>query len=400
MTRLIEDVTKRSSMQSSQESILVMSQSALGSQTHPVSTGSSDESEGVSKKGRNYNIPSPDSSPKEIVGHHGHKPAGTSIKWPALYRHLRAKGMTKRKAAMISNGKWRRKHGMGPASVPGTKGLVGKTDPPCIGCGDKVAKAIPDGAMTGVPATLPSHKKDCNCKGCKIKRRLNKKGREPLSKATTSDTPPKPDGPYKAGAKNPADAFKQVSAHQGLTAKGKDKERSDAQIKAWDKRGRKQKELADKKKAKPDARAIQFLQDLNDEMMTAKREKRDPNLTAKGTAKELADKLINRGHKVDVDADGNYTVHIQGQRYNIKSKSDDRERERTKATAEREKVKAAADAERASAKAKSDAERAKSSADSASNKAKSDKYAGELVSAMKRKRDTALAEGQRTLRGK
>lgn len=68
--------------------------------------------------------PSPLSSPKEIVGSHGHKPAGPSIRWPAMYRHLRAKGYTKRKAAMISNGKWRRKHGLPPKSVPGTKGKV------------------------------------------------------------------------------------------------------------------------------------------------------------------------------------------------------------------------------------------------------------------------------------
>ena len=51
---------------------------------------------------------------------------GDSIKWPALYDHLRAKGHSKRKAAMISNGLWRKRRGKAPKSVPGTKGLVGK----------------------------------------------------------------------------------------------------------------------------------------------------------------------------------------------------------------------------------------------------------------------------------
>lgn len=69
--------------------------------------------------------PNPKSSPKDIVGSHGHRPHGPSILWPALYEHLKAKGMTKRKAAMISNGMWRKKRGLPPKSVPGTKGLVG-----------------------------------------------------------------------------------------------------------------------------------------------------------------------------------------------------------------------------------------------------------------------------------
>lgn len=68
--------------------------------------------------------PSPKSTPKEIVGSHGHKTHGKSILWPALYEHLIAKGHTKRKAAMISNGQWRRKHGLPPKSVPGTKGKI------------------------------------------------------------------------------------------------------------------------------------------------------------------------------------------------------------------------------------------------------------------------------------
>lgn len=69
--------------------------------------------------------PNKKSTPKEIVGSHGHRPHGPSILWPALYEHLRAKGMTKQKAAMISNGLWRKKRGLPPKSVPGTKGKVG-----------------------------------------------------------------------------------------------------------------------------------------------------------------------------------------------------------------------------------------------------------------------------------
>lgn len=74
---------------------------------------------------RSYLVPSKLSSPKEIVGHHGHRPHGSSIRWPALYEHLRAKGMKKSKAAAISNGMWRRKHGLPQKSVPGSHGLVG-----------------------------------------------------------------------------------------------------------------------------------------------------------------------------------------------------------------------------------------------------------------------------------
>lgn len=76
-------------------------------------------------RGRRSMRPSPLSSPKEITGRHGHRPHGPSIRWPALYEHLRAKGMTKRKAAMISNGQWRKKRGLPPKSVKGTKGMVG-----------------------------------------------------------------------------------------------------------------------------------------------------------------------------------------------------------------------------------------------------------------------------------
>jgi hypothetical protein len=55
--------------------------------------------------------PNPKSSPKEIVGHHGHRSHGKSILWPAMYEHLRAKGYSKEKAARISNAAWNKKHG-------------------------------------------------------------------------------------------------------------------------------------------------------------------------------------------------------------------------------------------------------------------------------------------------
>jgi hypothetical protein len=80
----------------------------------------------MAKRGRKSRSrrPNPKSTLKEIVGKHGHKPHGPSILWPALYEHLRADGMTKTKAAMISNGMWRKKRGLPPKSVPGTKGKV------------------------------------------------------------------------------------------------------------------------------------------------------------------------------------------------------------------------------------------------------------------------------------
>lgn len=107
---------------------------AFGTDRHTLWMGENGlihDSDIIAKK-RNYNIPNPKSTPKEIVGSHGHRPAGTSILWPALYRHLRQKGYSKRKAAMISNGLWRKKRGMPPKSVPGTKGRVpvGKAEPP------------------------------------------------------------------------------------------------------------------------------------------------------------------------------------------------------------------------------------------------------------------------------
>lgn len=56
-----------------------------------------------------YKKPSPKSTPKEIVGHHGHRPHGPSILWPALYEHLLRDGHTKAAAAAISNAAWKKK---------------------------------------------------------------------------------------------------------------------------------------------------------------------------------------------------------------------------------------------------------------------------------------------------
>lgn len=93
--------------------------------------------------------PSPLSSAKEIIGHHGHHSHGKSIRWPALYEHLRKKGMTKAKAAMISNGQWRKKHGLPPASARGVVGL---------------AKGNPDGKDLNVPRPVRMSKKQCKSK--------------------------------------------------------------------------------------------------------------------------------------------------------------------------------------------------------------------------------------------
>lgn len=78
---------------------------------------------GAGRKKRRSRRPNPKSSIKEIVGSHGHRPHGPSILWPAMYEHLRAKGMTKRKAAMISNGKWNRKHGR-PSKKPSVRSIA------------------------------------------------------------------------------------------------------------------------------------------------------------------------------------------------------------------------------------------------------------------------------------
>lgn len=114
--------------------------------------------------------PSAKSSPKEIVGHHGHRPHGPSILWPALYEHLRAKGMTKAKAATISNGLWRKKHGLPPKSVPGTKGKVGTNVLPDIRKADmednygrhgftayELRKSLREGILKTDPTASASH---------------------------------------------------------------------------------------------------------------------------------------------------------------------------------------------------------------------------------------------------
>lgn len=73
--------------------------------------------------------PSPLSTPKEIVGHHGHRPHGPSIRWPALYEHLRKKGMSKAKAAAISNAGWKKKRMGIPTNTPMSVRGVAKKQP-------------------------------------------------------------------------------------------------------------------------------------------------------------------------------------------------------------------------------------------------------------------------------
>lgn len=74
--------------------------------------------------GRKYR-PNPKSTPKEIVGHHGHRPHGPSILWPALYEHLRRKGYSKAKAARISNAAWKKKRmGIRTNAPTSVRGLV------------------------------------------------------------------------------------------------------------------------------------------------------------------------------------------------------------------------------------------------------------------------------------
>ena len=73
------------------------------------------------RDGKGDSMPNPKSSVKEIVGSHGHRPHGKSILWPALYEHLREKGMSKSKAAAISNGQWNKKHGMGAKNLKSTR---------------------------------------------------------------------------------------------------------------------------------------------------------------------------------------------------------------------------------------------------------------------------------------
>lgn len=115
-------------------------------------------------RGRAGRGPNPKSTPKEIAGSHGHRSHGKSILWPALYEHLIAKGHTKQKAAMISNGLWRKKRGLPPKSVPGTKGKV------------KVAKMSPDSRSVHVPRAIGTvDLSGCSHKGKNAAHRLKKK---------------------------------------------------------------------------------------------------------------------------------------------------------------------------------------------------------------------------------
>lgn len=85
-----------------------------------------------------YKRPNPKSTPREIVGSHGHRPHGTSILWPALYEHLRRKGYSKAKAAAISNSAWKKKRvGMRTNAPTSARGLL-KSDFPYA---DLVTKA-------------------------------------------------------------------------------------------------------------------------------------------------------------------------------------------------------------------------------------------------------------------
>jgi hypothetical protein len=88
------------------------------SKSAPPCIGCDDE---VSKKRGRKRGPNPESSMKDIVGSHGHKPHGPSIKKPSTYEHLRAKGMSKAKAAAISNAQWNRDHGKGAKNVKSTR---------------------------------------------------------------------------------------------------------------------------------------------------------------------------------------------------------------------------------------------------------------------------------------
>lgn len=132
-TRLTESGTSASSIGSPQASTQTTSPVSSASATAPASTVSSAGSV-VGK--RSYDIPSPKSTPKEVAGSHNHKPAGTSILWPALYRELRKKGYSKAKAAAISNAKWNEKHGKGAKNAASTRvtkadeieGVIAKTD--------------------------------------------------------------------------------------------------------------------------------------------------------------------------------------------------------------------------------------------------------------------------------
>lgn len=72
----------------------------------------------LEKRRKKQGLVSPFSTPKEITGSHGHRPHGKSIRWPALYEHLREKGMTKAKAAAISNAAWKKNRLGIPTNTP------------------------------------------------------------------------------------------------------------------------------------------------------------------------------------------------------------------------------------------------------------------------------------------
>lgn len=80
------------------------------------------------KHGKAGRGPNPKSTPKEIVGSHGHRSHGKSILWPALYEHLREKGYPKAKAAAISNAGWKKKRMGIPTNTPMSARGVLKAD--------------------------------------------------------------------------------------------------------------------------------------------------------------------------------------------------------------------------------------------------------------------------------
>lgn len=126
------------------------------------------------------------STPKEIAGHHGHRPHGPSIRWPALYEHLRAKGKTKQAAAMISNTAWKKKR-MGmktntPTSARGiaksiesVREIYGLTDfdVPAVVDDSLLAKAMPDSSDVHTdepmcPRCKKKHGKGKRCWSAKV----------------------------------------------------------------------------------------------------------------------------------------------------------------------------------------------------------------------------------------
>lgn len=163
--------------------------------------------------------PNVKSSPKEILGHHGHHPHGTSVLWPALYEHLREKGMSKGKAATISNGLWRKKHGMPPKSVPGSKGKLGTNVLPDVRkmnmsnddnygrhgyTAYELRKSLRSGVLKGEPTSGDSHVNGPMPdfpipKLKKTKKQANPADSDTVEKLSFSTTPP-------GGPKAPRDA--------------------------------------------------------------------------------------------------------------------------------------------------------------------------------------------------